>query len=201
MKDKVVILDEMGKYEASGLVHCNHERTDATIFLGEDENVSEFEFPKDKVLKLIVRGSYYELYMAKVQHFDAQNKELHIYNMTNDEQSMKEDLKVEVNYKINIMYYENDDMVSATAETRDLSAGGFCFEMEPNLEVDKEYEAVFSFLEEAVIIRFKIVRKIYHDTDNKYIYGCKFMNLSRKEEEMIRKKVFMIVSQRRQQQR
>ncbi len=199
MKDKVVILDEMGKYEASGLVHCNHERTDATIYLEEDENISEFQFPKDKMLKLIVRGSYYELYVAKVEQYDNNTRKLYIYNMTNDEQSLKEDLKVEVNYNINIMYYENDNMISAEAETRDLSAGGFCFVMKANLEVDKEYEAVFSFLEEAIIIRFKIVRKIYHDTDNKYIYGCKFVNLSRKEEEIIRKKVFMIVSQRRQQ--
>lgn len=201
MKDKVVILDEMGKYEGTGRVHCNHERTDAVIHLDEQEDIEISQFPKDKKLKLIVRGSYYELYMAKVEQYDEVTKQLRIYEMTNDEQSMKEDLKVEVSYKINIMYFENQDMLSLAAEMRDLSAGGFCFELSRNLEVEKEYEAVFDFLEEASIIRFKVVRKIYHDTDDKYIYGCKFLHLSRKEEELIRKKVFLIVSQRRQQQR
>lgn len=201
MEDRVTVLSDVGKFEGVGYIHFTDDKDQATITLDDLSDVTAHDLLKDKPIRLIVSGSYYELYTALVQEYDNLNKTLSVYNIVNQEEQLNEDLKVEIEEQINIVYIKQGDIVSLDAITRDISAGGFCFATDKELDFDKKYEVVFNFLDEPLLVNFNIVRKIDRNIKNQKLYGCQFLDLSQHAEEEIRRKVFQIVAQKRRMRR
>lgn len=201
MEDRVTVLSDVGKFEGVGYIHFTDDKDQATITLDDLSDVTAHDLLKDKPIRLIVSGSYYELYTALVQEYDNLNKTLSVYNIVNQEEQLNEDLKVEIEEQINIVYIKQGDIVSLDAITRDISAGGFCFATDKELDFDKKYEVVFNFFDEPLLVNFNIVRKIDRNIKNQKLYGCQFLDLSQHAEEEIRRKVFQIVAQKRRMRR
>lgn len=201
MEDRVTVLSEMGKFEAVGYIRFTDDKDMATIVFDDLSDITVQDLLVDKPIRLIVSGSYYELYTALVQEYDSLNKSLTVYNIVNQEEQLNEDLKVEIEEPINIVYIKQGDIVSLNAITRDISAGGFCFATDKELEFDKKYEVVFNFFDEPLLVNFNIVRKIDRNIKNQKLYGCKYLDLSQHAEEEIRRKVFQIVAQKRRMRR
>lgn len=197
MEDRVTLLSEMGKFEGVGNIRFTEDKDQATIVLDDLSDVTAQDLLKDKPIRLIVSGPYYELYTALVQEFDSLNKSVSVYEIVNQEEQLNEDLKVEIEEQVNIVYINQGDIVSLDAITRDISAGGFCFASDQELDFDKKYEVVFNFFDEPLLVNFNIVRKIDRNMKNKKLYGCQFLDLSQHAEEEIRRKVFQIVAQKR----
>ncbi len=191
MIDKVTILDKPGQYKIGGRIKFYATKKEAAISLDEKE-VKGVDFSANEEIKLIVYGSYYEYYSAVVDVFDRDFKVLKVKNIcTNGEGKGPEDLKVDMECKLSIMFKnENNDTMSLEVRLRDLSASGFCFVSQKDLAQDIRYELIFSILKEPIIINFDILRKVYRYEEKEYVYGCKFVNLDEKEEEMLRQQVY-----------
>ena len=200
-EDRVTVLSDVGKFEGVGYIHFTDDKDLATIVFDDLSDVTAHDLLADKPIRLIVSGSYYELYTALVQEYDNLNKSLSVYNIVNQEEQLNEDLKVEIEEQINIVYIKQGDIVSLDAITRDISAGGFCFATDKELDFDKKYEVVFNFFDEPLLVNFNIVRKIDRNIKNQKLYGCQFLDLSQHAEEEIRRKVFQIVAQKRRMRR
>lgn len=197
MEDRVTLLSEMGKFEGVGYIRFTDDKDQATIVLDDLSDVTVQNLLKGKPIRLIVNGSYYELYTALVQEYDSLNKTVTICNIVNQEEQLNEDLKVEIEEQINIVYLKQGNIVSLDAVTRDISAGGFCFASDQELDFDTKYEVVFNFFDEPLLVNFNIVRKIDRNVKNQKLYGCQYLDLSQHAEEEIRRKVFQIVAQKR----
>lgn len=201
MEDRVTLLSEMGKFEGVGYIRFTDDKDQATIVLDDLSDVTVQNLLKGKPIRLIVNGPYYELYTALVQEYDSLNKTVTIYDIVNQEEQLNEDLKVEIEEQINIVYLKQGNIVSLDAVTRDISAGGFCFASDQELDFDTKYEVVFNFFDEPLLVNFNIVRKIDRNVKNQKLYGCQYLDLSQHAEEEIRRKVFQIVAQKRRMRR
>lgn len=190
---KAMILGLDSKYEASGKLSFNEDRTRAVIYLDPGEDIKNISLD----MKIAVNSSYHEIYFGRLDDFDKFEKKIYVKNLVNDEKNRNEDLKIDVNYIFKILFYDkynHNNIMSREVTMQDLSAGGFCFSDTISLDTGDGYEAILFFLDPPMVVEFSIVRRIYLEEDKKYVYGCRFLNLNIKEEEIIRKKVFQIMS-------
>ncbi len=195
IRDKVSVLSDMGQFQGAGWIRFNDERTEAEVTFDDVSDVVEQDVLIGNTVRLLVTGSYYDLYVGNVVLYDSLNRLLKVHHVKNTEQCDTQDLKVDVEEEVNIMFLEDGEINQMQVMTRDISAGGFCFISHKELQEKKNYEVVFSFLEEPLLINFEIVRTIPDDMEKRYIYGCRFVDLGQHAEEEIRRKVFQIVAE------
>ncbi len=84
---------------------------------------------------------------------------------------------------------------SVDGQIVDLSAGGLAFACSNELDKDLLYNMVFDRTPRQVDVNLKIIREI-QKPDGSYIYGCKFDNITQKDEELIRQYVFRALAQK-----
>ncbi len=77
----------------------------------------------------------------------------------------------------------------------DLSAGGIAFGCNVMLDKDLVYNMIFDKTARSLDIDLKIMRETQRQ-DNSYVYGCKFQNITSKDEELIRQYVFKALAER-----
>lgn len=101
------------------------------------------------------------------------------------------DIRVEIEFHTRIFYVEDDEEVSADICMQDLSCGGMGFVCDKELDLSKEYTIFTNWLDTPILVNLQILRK-EKVTYTKYVYGCKFVELLRAEESILRASVFKI---------
>lgn len=197
MDNKTVLLSGDRKYSACGFSKFDPSGEMAAITLENISDVEKSGIYKGENISFIVNGSYYEYYNAVVERIDRENGVIYVGNLENDAKELNKDIKVEVDMIFRIFYYEGEKIFSREVNVKDMSAGGFCFVCRDKLDMENKYEAILQVSEEPIIVDFKIVRRLCHEDEKEYVYGCSFVGLCMKEEEMIRKKVYQMISQKR----
>lgn len=197
IRDRVTVLSGIGKFEGAGWIRFNYAKQEAEVTFDDLGDVVDQDLLIGKTVRLIVTGSYYDLYLANVVSYDSIHKLLRVDDLKNTEEYSSQDLKVDIEEEVNIMFLDDGEINQMKVMTRDISAGGFCFISHKELPMQKNLEVVFSFLEEPLLITFQIVRSIPNNLDKRFIYGCSFVDLGQHAEEEIRRKVFQLVAEQR----
>lgn len=197
MEYKTIVLNENRQYMFCGFSRIDEERRTAEIEIEKPYSGTRMNFERGFKLGFIVNASYYEYYSAMVESFDWINGIIHVCDIRNNARQAYKDIKVETDFNVNILYSENGRLFRREVRLKDISAGGFCFVCGAALEEDSRYEIILDVAEDPIIVEFSIVRRIFSDEGNKFVYGCSFKNLCMWEEELIRKKVYQLISQKR----
>ncbi|MCI8342671.1 MAG: PilZ domain-containing protein [Firmicutes bacterium] len=198
MEYKTVVLNENRQYLLCGFSKVDDKRGTAEIEIEKNSSGgSSVNFEKGQKINFIINGSYYEYYSAVVDRFDWIGGVIYASNLQNNARQLYKDIKVGTDMRLNILYSENDRLFRRNVRLKDISAGGFSFVCGAALDVDNKYEIILDVAENPIIVDFNIVRRIFSEEGNKFIYGCSFTNLCMWEEELIRKKVYQMISQKR----
>lgn len=143
-------------------------------------------------IRFRISGNYVETFEGIVT--EIKENTLIIKNLKDVAVKYREDIKVDVDYKGIITFYEEEQINNIAVRVRDISSSGLCFYSKIDLKKEYTYETVIPVTKIPIILNFQIVRKLQSEEESVYIYGCKFIKLGIEEEKMLREAVFRLHS-------
>ncbi len=185
-EDYVILTQGNVKMCSAELIYINMDRAaftiESSIILTKISRMEKIRFHKVE--------EYAEIFEAKV--FQIKEGKLFVENLKNITAELRSDLKMKVSYKSTVRSLEGLSRINVDVQARDISCGGFCFETEKDLMTTELYETVIPITKEPIVLKFRIIRKIFDKGKNVYVYGCCFVDLKINEERILRQAIFRL---------
>lgn len=187
-----VILDEEELLIAKGIFK-NQNGQEAVIELLPGNSPSDFPVGREINIRLFDTNNGLMTYNGRIDHLDGNTLYVSDYNVETHIER-REDVKVIVNREaFLIARNRNERNIDVTQKfkvmLRDISAGGVGIVTEHELFFDRIYEIVFDLGREPDILSIMLVRKNVN-SQGKYIYGCRFVDMHPSQESQVREYVF-----------
>ncbi|NLK37281.1 MAG: PilZ domain-containing protein [Epulopiscium sp.] len=168
------------------LIYINIDRAafiiDSVITLTKISRMEKIRFHKVE--------DYPEMFEAEV--YQVKGEKLFVENLKNITAQLRSDLKVRVSYKSSVRVIDSASPLNINIQSRDISCGGICFQAEQDLMTTELYETVVPITQDPIILKLRIIRKVFDKEKNVYVYGARFVELKHNEERMLRQAIFRL---------
>jgi hypothetical protein len=185
-EDYVIFTQDNVKLCEAEMIYINIDRAafiiDSIITLTKISRMEKIRFHKME--------DYPELFEADV--YQVKGEKLFVENLKNITAQLRSDLKVKVSYKSTVRMLDTPSSTNINIQSRDISCGGICFQTEQDLMTTELYETVVPITQDPIILRFRIIRKVFDKEKNVYVYGARFIELKHNEERMLRQAIFRL---------
>lgn len=147
-------------------------------------------YRKNQRLKFQIENEYEKVFDGEIISIEKGKARLDDIRDLNSA-SPRKDVRVNVNISSCILFDSDDGYFSMNIIIRNISAGGMYFICRSDLNMDEAYETVIDWIETPIIVKLKLLRKNLNK-NNEFVYGCRFIDLLKEEECLMRAGVFYI---------
>ncbi len=204
-KDGLAIIELEKKDKQTSQPASADVAENSTPIVNEDDDESPFYLGRFVKVKVFDNTSGVHIYKGIVSYYLSELVHIDKLELV-DRIQRRNDVKLFVNFTeeivpITIKMLGKSKVITKKAalkklvEIRDISAGGFCFDFNSPVLLDQDtlYQTEFKKGRVPIDLTFKILRVIPHSATN-YTYGCQFVDLSARNEEIIREFIFKNLS-------
>lgn len=185
-EDYIILTHDNIKLCEAEIIYINSDRAaffiDSVILLTRISHMEKIRFHKVE--------HYAEMFEAEV--YQVKGEKLFVENLKNITAQLRSDLKMKVSYKSTVRMIDAISPLNINIQSRDISCGGICFQTEQDLMTTELYETVIPITHDPIILKFRIIRKIFDKEKNVYVYGARFIDLKHNEERMLRQAIFRL---------
>jgi len=152
------------------------------------ETIDRVQF--NQIVRFQFVNKYDKIFDGRI--VDILENEIILSDIRNIGSILHNDVRVWVDIPATIYLENENEHFEYNIKERNISSGGMCFACNEDLNMETTYETVIEWTKTPIVVKIKLLRKEKDPVERTTVYGCRFVDLIREEEFLLRAGVYNI---------